>query len=102
MGLFQRLTANDDTKIPAHAFSAFFHIWLADSEGLGSTAGTRVVSTYSLDAAEIIQANAIKTKYDALGVAAQAEFIGRIHHAWMLAESGDITESELETLLGFS
>ena len=108
MGLYERLTSTEDDKIPVHVFSAYLHIWLTNSEGLGSVAGSRFATNFAIDAEVQAEATAIKTKYDAIthanaGVQAalKNEFVRRIHHGTMLAEAGEITKAELKTLLGF-
>ena len=101
MSLHSRITANDSTKIPVHIFSAYLHIWLNDSEGLGAVAGARAVTSLELTASEISEASAIKTKHEEIVDSVdQLEFARRVHHACLLAETEEISKSEFELLLG--
>ena len=102
MGLYERWTADDDTKIPIHDFFGFLHIWLHDSEGLGSAAGSLAVTNLNLAGDDVTEAQAIKAKFDALGTdAAKLEFAARINAVVLLCESGHITKAQAKLALGF-
>lgn len=99
MGLYERLTSKDDTKISVHEFGSAVHLWL-----LGHVSDQRMASEFNLVGQdEIAQAQAIKAKYQSFGTAAEkAAFLLVTHSVFILCESNRMTKEEAATVLGLS
>lgn len=102
MGLFARLTAADETKIPVHDFGSAVQLWLA-----GDVNDARMISEFTLggpsgtpgtDQNEML---AIRTKYNTLNATQKVGFLDKTHSVFILCESGRMTEAEAKTILGF-
>ena len=100
MALFDRWKPAATDRVSTHEFYSWLHIYLNDSAGLGSIAAVRAVASMALEADEIAEVAAMKLVFDALGAAGKVEYAGRIHAAALLVEGGQITASEMNTLLG--
>lgn len=97
MGLFERLTANDETKISVHAFGAAMRL-VVD----GDFTVAQFKSAFNLTGDDSTQFDAIKAAHDAKQDATEKlDFVGKIHDAFILAEAGKLTKSQVKTLLGF-
>ncbi len=102
MGLYERLTATDSTKIPVHDFGAAIHLWL-----LGDVNDARMVSEFDLSGpsgttgTDQFEMLAIKTKYTGLSTANKPGFLEKTHAVFLLAESGRLSKAEAQTVLGF-
>lgn len=108
MAIFERLTANDETKIPVHAFSAAARLRLSNSGGLGAAIQTGMIDTFALSAEDQTELSAIITAYGNItnanaGVQAanRLEFAMRVHDTFLLCEAGMLTKAQAKTLLGF-
>ncbi len=102
MGLYERLTATDSTKIPVHDFGAAVHLWL-----LGNVNDARMVSEFSLggpaetSGTDQFEMLAIKSMYNGLTTANKPGFLEKTHAVFLLAESGRLSKAEAQAVLGF-
>ncbi len=102
MSLFQRFTANDNTKISVHRFGAALREWSA-----GGVTRQQMIDRFALSAGEIVELDAIAATYTAMssGNAAQAfakaAYTQRMEDVFLLIETGDYTEAQAKTRLGF-
>lgn len=97
MGLFQRLTAGDETKIPIHAFGAAMLEWAR-----GAATKAQLVSAFSLSGDDITNLDAIKTQHDGLPTdAAKEDYRTKVHDVFILIEAGLYNEAKAKSELGF-
>ena len=93
MGLIDRLTAEDNTKISAHGFSAalFLH-------ALGKLTRKHIVDGFALSTQDQIQLDLVRAQanVDADGPLLYAK---RVEAVLILAEEGKITKSQVAALL---
>lgn len=96
MGLYQRWTATDDTKIAVHEFGAYFGECLR-----GEFTLAQVVAKFNLD---LIEEQQCQDMLDANGGSAvqQSVYQAMQQDIQILCESGDITESVAYTRLEIS
>ena len=97
MGLYERWTAVDETKISVHAFGA------ALSElARGSITKAQLISAFSLSAEDETELDAIIAVYTALGPAVdKVRFIGKLEDVMVLCEGGYYDKAKAKTELGF-
>jgi hypothetical protein len=97
MGLYERWTAIDETKINVHAMGA------ALSEvARGSLAKAQLVSAFGLDSTDESELDLIIAEYNSLGTAVdKVRFIGKLEDVMILSETGHYTKSKAKTELGF-
>jgi len=104
MGLYQRFTAVDATKISVHRFGAALREWAASAPGVTRQ---NIIDRFGLSAAEIVELDAIAATYSALGSGnasqafAKAVWTQRMEDVLMLCETGDYTEAQAKARLGF-
>lgn len=96
MGLFERWTAADSTKIRIHPFASALREWTR-----GAVTKTQVVNAFSLSSEDQIELDAIKTKYDGLNTNQKAEFVVKLHDVMILSEAGLYDKAKAKTELGF-
>ena len=102
MSLFSRITATNGTKIGVHRLGAALREWAS-----GGVTRAQVISTFSLSAGEQTEIDALKATYDAMstGNAAaaftKAAYTQRMEDVFLLCETGDYTEAQAKTRLGF-
>lgn len=96
MGLYQRITAQDATKVSVHRLGA----------GGGITRAA-LISALGLEGNDVTQLDALIATYQALpqsNVAQallKAAFLGRMEDIFLLCETGDYTEAQARGRLGF-
>lgn len=102
MGLFQRITAVDSTKISTHRFGAALRQWAA-----GELTRQQIIDGFGLTAEDITQLDALKTTYDAMPtnnaaqIGAKVAWLNRMEDVFMLCETGDYNEAKAKSALGF-
>lgn len=102
MSLYSRITATDGTKIGVHRFGAALREWAA-----GGVTRAQIVSAFALSASEQTELDAIKASYDAMGSGnaaaafAKATYTQRLEDVFLLCETGDYTEAQAKSRLGF-
>lgn len=104
MGLYQRLTAQDGTKLSAHTFGAVMRLW---ASGDGTRAQVIEILGVSDDADTIADLDAIAASYSALpsnntaNVIKKAQWPDKLEGVAILCEAGKLTEAQAKGLLGF-
>jgi hypothetical protein len=107
MPIYERLTAEDETKIPVHAFSAASRLRLSNSGGLGAAIQAGMIEAFNLTPEDQTELGAIIDAYNAIGgtgaaqAVARLEFAMRVHDTFLLCEAGVLTKQNAKTLLGF-
>ena len=102
MALFQRITATDSTKILVHRFGAALREWAS-----GGVTRAQVIASFNLSTGETVELDALKATYDALssgnanGAFTKAAYTQRLEDVFLLCETGDYTEAQAKTRLGF-
>jgi hypothetical protein len=102
MGLYQRITAVDDTKISVHRFGASLRQFAA-----GQLTRQQVIDGFQLVGDEVTELDAMIATYTAMptnNVAAgfaKAAWLDRMEDVFILCESGDYPETKAKTALGF-
>lgn len=102
MGLYQRITAQDATKVSVHRLGA----GLRELAGGGITRAA-LISALGLEGNDVTQLDALIATYQALpqsNVAQallKAAFLGRMEDIFLLCETGDYTEAQARGRLGF-
>lgn len=102
MGLFQRITATDGTKIGVHRFGAVLRQWAA-----GEITRQQVIDGFALAGDDVTQLDALKATYDAMPGSplanglAKIAWLDRMEDVFLLCESGDYTETKAKNALGF-
>jgi len=102
MGLYQRITAVDGTKIGVHRFGAALREWSA-----GGVTRQQVIDRFGLTGSEVTEVDAIAATYNALGSGnaaaafAKAAWTQRMEDVFLLCETGDYTEAQAKARLGF-
>lgn len=98
MGLFERITAQDDTKIVVHRLGAALR-----EVARGNLTQAQVITALSLDASDQTQLGEIITTYSALGTdKARMEFQTLFEDAGLLVESGDYNKATYNARLGIT
>lgn len=102
MSLFTRITANNNTKISVHRFGAALREFAAS--GLTRQ---QIIDRFVLSTAETTELDALVATYTAMttGTAAnafaKAAWTQRMEDVFLLCETGDYTEAQAKTRLGF-
>ncbi len=102
MSLFSRITVNDGNKIGVHRLGAGLREWAA-----GGVTRQQLIDRFALNAGEIAELDALKASYDALGTGnataafTKAAWTQRMEDVFLLCETGDYTEAQAKTRLGF-
>jgi hypothetical protein len=102
MGLFQRITATDGTKIGVHRFGAALRQMAA-----GQLTRQQVIDAVSLTGSEVTEFDALTATYTAMGTGnasaafAKAAWLDRMEDVFLLCETGDYNEAKAKTALGF-
>jgi hypothetical protein len=102
MGLYQRVTANDATKISIHRFGAALRQMAA-----GQLTRQQIIDTFALAGTDVTEFDALMASYNGLpqnnvvaGIA-KASWLNRMEDVFILCETGDYTEAKAKTALGF-
>lgn len=102
MGLFARITAQDNTKIGVHRFGAALRQWAA-----GQLTRQQVIDGFALAADDITDLDALKATYDSMPTnnlangLAKVAWLDRMEDVFLLCETGDYNETKVKTALGF-
>lgn len=101
MGLYQRITATDNSKISVHRFGAALRQWAA-----GQLTRQDIVDRFALDLTDQADLDLLKATYDALptnnagNVGAKVAWLHRMEDVFLLCETGDYTEPKAKAALG--
>lgn len=102
MGLYQRITAKDDTKISVHRFGAALRQWAASE-----LSRQQIIDSFQLVDDDVTQLDALVTTYNAmstnnaLAAFSKAAWLDRLEDVFLLSETGDYTEVKARSALGF-
>lgn len=102
MGLFQRITAQDSTKISVHRFGAALRQMAA-----GQLTRQQVIDGFTLIGTDITEFDALIATYNALptnntaNIIIKAQWIHRMEDVFILCETGDYLEAKAKSALGF-
>jgi len=97
MGLFERITAVDETKISVHSFGASLR-----EVARGNATVAQLVAVFDLDAADQTDLAAIQAKYlDQNSTFDRVKFMMQMEDAFILAEAGIYNKSQVTSALGF-
>lgn len=104
MGLFQRITATDSTKISTHRFGSALREWASGAPGVTRQ---NIIDRFALTGNDITELDALAATYSAMasGTAATAfaksVYTQRMEDVFILCEMGDYTEAQAKARLGF-
>jgi hypothetical protein len=97
MGVYERLTADDDTKIAVHTFGAALR-----EVARGNATLNQVINLFNLDAAAQTELTAIRDAYLALSTDLErAQFMMQMEDAFILSEAGIYNKTQVKNALGF-
>ena len=97
MGLYERWTASDDTKIAVHAFAAALR-----EVARGRRTVEELISVFALDAEDQTDLAALVAHFTGLGtVVAKEQWLLDLHGVMVLAEAGIYNEDQCKAALGF-
>ena len=98
MGLYERWTADDDTKIAIHPFGS------ALSEmARGAATRAEVISVFNLAGDDVTELDAIAATYAALSTDNErTAFIGLLEDVMVLSEAGIYNKATAASRLGFT
>lgn len=102
MGLYQRITASDGTKITVHRFGAALRQWAA-----GQLTRQQVIDSFGLAGDDITDLDALQASYTSLptnntaNTLTKALRLDTMEDVFLLVETGDYTEQKAKTALGF-
>ena len=102
MGLYQRITTRDPTKVSVHRLGAALRQWAA-----GELTRAQIIAAFNFTGTEITELDALRTTYDAIGTGTivdafqKAMFLNEMEDVFLLCESGDYTEAKAKSALGF-
>lgn len=102
MGLFNRITASDGSKIGVHRFGAALRQFAA-----GQLTRQQIIDAFALAGADVTELDALTATYVAMGTGnaasafAKAAWLDRMEDVFLLCETGDYTEAKAKTALGF-
>lgn len=102
MGLYQRITAPDDTKISVHRFGAALRQWAA-----GQLTRQQVIDAFGLTGTDVTDLDALVASYQAIATNntsntfQKALRLDTMEDVFLLCESGDYTEAKAKAALGF-
>lgn len=102
MGLYQRITAQDSTKISVHRFGAALRQMAA-----GQLTRQQVIDGFSLTGSEVTEFDALIATYTGLptnntaNILIKAQWPDRMEDVFLLCETGDYLEAKAKSALGF-
>jgi hypothetical protein len=102
MGLYQRLTAGDETKISVHRFGAALRQWAA-----GQLTRQQVIDGFALTGDDVTQLDALVASYNAINTNnttntfLKARYLDAMEDVFLLCETGDYNEAKARSALGF-
>lgn len=102
MGLYQRITATDDTKVSVHRFGAALRQWAA-----GQLTRQQIIDGFALAGDDVTNLDALQASYNALPennagtIGLKVAWLHRMEDVFLLCESGDYTEAKARNALGF-
>ena len=102
MGLYQRITAQDTTKIAVHRLGAALRQWAA-----GQLTRQQVIDAFALTGSDITDLDALQASYTNLptnntaNTLAKALRLDTMEDVFLLCETGDYTEAKAKSALGF-
>ena len=96
MGLYERWTTSDNSKIPVHTFGAAMR-----ELARGAVTKTQVVSAFSLDSTDESELDLIIAKYTAMTSTEKAAFVVKLHDVMLLCEGDFYNKTKAKTELGF-
>ena len=97
MGLYERWTATDDSKIAVHAFAAALR-----EIARGRRTVAELVSVFALDGDDQTDLSALVAHFTGLGtVVAKEQWLLDLHGVMVLAEAGIYNETQCKDALGF-
>lgn len=102
MGLYQRITAQDATKIGVHRFGAA----LRQMAG-GQLTRQQVIDAFQLAGDDVTELDALIATYQGMptnntaNTFAKAAWLDRMEDVFLLVETGDYNEAKAKTALGF-
>ena len=95
-GLYERMTAQDQTKISIHTFGAAMREVARERRTLA-----QLVTAFNLDAEAQTELTAIRDTYTAATTANKPLMLTTFEDAFILAEAGFYTKAQVRTALGF-
>jgi hypothetical protein len=102
MGLYQRITAGDATKISVHRLGSALRQMVA-----GQLTRQQIIDAFQLAGSDITDLDALISSYNALptnttaAILTKSERLHRMEDVFLLCETGDYTEAKAKTALGF-
>lgn len=102
MGLYQRITALDSTKIEVHRFGAALRQMAA-----GQLIRQQIIDAFALTGDDITNLDALIASYQAMptnntsNTLLKALRLDTMEDVFLLCESGDYTEAKAKAALGF-
>lgn len=102
MGLYQRITATDSTKISVHRFGAALRQFAA-----GQLTRQQIIDAFQLAGDDVTNLDALIASYQAINTSntantfTKANRLNAMEDVFLLCESGDYTEAKAKTALGF-
>lgn len=102
MGLYQRITATDETKVAVHRLGAALRQMAA-----GQLTRQQVIDALGLTGTDVTDFDALIASYNGLptnntaAILAKSERLHRMEDVFLLCETGDYTEAKAKTALGF-
>lgn len=98
MALIDRLAHDEGVaSIPNHQFSGAVYFWAK-----GEITRQNVIDAFNLDATDEVQLDQLSTYYTGLSDADKQEFHSRMEAAGSLLETGLITKTKYQNLLGLT
>jgi hypothetical protein len=102
MGLYQRITATDATKIGVHRFGAALRQFAA-----GQLTRQQIIDSFQLAGDDVTNLDALIASYQAINTNntgntfLKANRLNAMEDVFLLCETGDYTEAKAKTALGF-
>ena len=98
MGLYERWTAGDETKLSVHAFCTALREHSRDA-----VTRTQIINAFDLSGDDIIEFDAIRSYYAGLSTQAEKDaYVVILHDVGILAESKFYDRAKCADRLGFS
>ena len=102
MGLYQRITAQDSTKLSVHRLGAALRQFAA-----GELTRAQVIAAFAFQGDDVTQFDALIATYQAMNTSnaaaafAKAAWLDRMEDVFLLCETGDYPEAKAKSALGF-
>lgn len=98
MGLYERWTSSDDSKIGVHTFGCALR-----EMSRSAVTRTQVINAFTLTGDDVTELDAIRSKYVGLATAAEkTDYVILLHDVMILAEQGFYNRATCADRLGFT